>query len=76
MCDCSLLLPQPQKPLIVFVIFQQALLTSNMNILFALLVVVKCNRDHPELENAGHGSELGCIVLDYASFCSFIFMGM
>lgn len=46
-----------------------------MNVFFPLLVVIKCNRDNPELENAGRASELGGIVLDYASFCSFIFHG-
>lgn len=46
-----------------------------MNILFLLLIVIKSNRDHLELENAGHGSELGCIALERASFCSFIFHG-
>lgn len=46
-----------------------------MNILFPLLIVIKCSRDHPELENAGHGSELGCVVLERAYFGSFIFQG-
>lgn len=52
---------------------QQALITSNVHVLFPMLIVIKCNRDHSKLESIGHGSELGCTVLGYPYFLSFIF---
>lgn len=53
---------------------QQVLITSNVNVLFLVLIVIKCNRDHYKFEITGHGSELGCTVLEYPSFLSFMFL--
>lgn len=36
--------------------FQQALIISNVNVLFPMLIVIKCNRDNFKLENSGRVS--------------------
>lgn len=56
--------------------FHQALIISNVNILFPVLTVIKYNRDNFKLENTGHGSELGCTVLEYPSFSHLYFTSM